>query len=271
MRKTAGCIAAVLFLSGCGTKIPESTVPPSTNMTYAVQSNLTDTMPVSSQISHTSGTVISSESAEENVAHTTVSSESKLTTVSSSITTLAQGGQGGEDHASDPDPDYFTYRFFPESVSMRLAGGNYQTVFYDFAEAVDHEVDSLFYLADFNFDGKSDLSVPVRFADNNITYAVFIWNSETSLFETEPVLLCNPSVDKKSKNVVCLSFSPDNGAEKKLQFLYWNHDEPVEIRTVTADYKALTLTDAESDAVQTSQFESEEALREALIALLPEE
>ena len=129
MRKTAGCIAAVLFLNGCGTKIPESTVPPSTNMTYAVQSNLTDTMPVSSQISHTSGTVISSESAEENVAHTTVSSESKLTTVSSSITTLAQGGQGGEDHASDPDPDYFTYRFFPESVSMRLAGGTIRQSF----------------------------------------------------------------------------------------------------------------------------------------------
>ena len=269
MRKSFFCTACLLLLTGCVGKTPDSTVVPATDLSTDATVVTLNTTETSNQSSLSYDTEPSTEAALTSVSSEASSQQTATSGTTASVTTLAQGGQGGEDHASDPDPDYFTYRFFPDSVSMRLAGGNYQTVFYDFAEAVAHDAAELFYLSDFNYDGKPDLAVPVRFSGDNITDAVFLWNADTSLFETEPVLLCNPITDQETKTVVCLTYDQNTGAEIKLQFLSWSDKEPAEIRTVSADYTALTLTDNGQDGETVSQYDTTELLHKAILSLIP--
>lgn len=98
-----------------------------------------------------------------------------------------QGGIGGEEHAETPLPEYFTYRFLPDSVTMRLAGGNYQAILYDFSETVAH--DAYYYLNDYNDDGYFDLCAPVKYDGDRIsTCAVFLWKPEDGKFSETPIL-----------------------------------------------------------------------------------
>ena len=270
MRKHLFCAVVLLMMSGCGGTRDDSTVPFSPDATGAVSNQTVSISEETSTSIQTSASSFSSSvSLSENGMSSLNTSQTDLLPVSSTtLVSLAQGGQGGEAHASDPDPDYFTYRFFPDSVSMRLAGGNYQTIFYDFADAVDHYVDEIFYLADFDFDGKSDLAVPVRFEGLNTTFAVFQWDSDRSMFENDPVLLINPSVIYDQKKVHCISYDSVTGYEKNLQILSWEDHTPVEICVFTADYTALTLTENTSDGDNVQYYDSEAILREAMVTIL---
>ena len=81
-----------------------------------------------------------SESSEIAEPVLTTVQDQLLTTVSASetepqstVTTLFQGGIGGERNADNPQPEYFVYRFQPEDISVRLSGGTYQVLKYDFS------------------------------------------------------------------------------------------------------------------------------------------
>lgn len=263
--------AALCLLTGCGSKPTDSAVFTESNTT--VSGTETGTSPDTVQTAPSRSTALTSAkstapdtSAEPETTASALSSVTSLSDRQSDVTTLVQGGQGGEEHASDPAPLYFTYRFFPDSVSMRLAGGNYQTIFYDFAAAAEHDVDSLYHLTDYNFDRIPDLAVPVIFADRNITYAVFLWLPETSRFDPEPILLCNPASDADAKTVTSLVYGNESELESVLRFFVWDGDALLETRSLCADYHELILTDSSEGAEQTKQFESAEALRDALLS-----
>lgn len=110
-----------------------------------------------------------------------------------------QGGIGGEEHAETPLPEYFRYRFDPTSVAMRLAGGTYQVISYDFSQTFAHE--SYYYLRDHNEDGYFDLYAPIEYdGDYIVTCAVFLWNPESGKFADEPVLYECPPNSKPIKD-----------------------------------------------------------------------
>lgn len=106
------------------------------------------------------------------------------------ITTLFQGGIGDERNVDTPLPEYFVYRFQPSSVSVRLAGGIYQVLSYDFSPIFEVERESIgFYLDDYNADGFYDLYAPIRYDGDEIhEYAVFLWDSGQDKFAEEPIL-----------------------------------------------------------------------------------
>lgn len=100
-----------------------------------------------------------------------------------------QGGIGDERNAATPLPEYFAYRFQPDSFSARLAGGNYQTISYDLSEAIQHTIEADYYLDDYDSDGDYDLYLPVKYEDSKVSrYAVFCWDSDSEKFLTEPVM-----------------------------------------------------------------------------------
>lgn len=125
------------------------------------------------------------ESAAESSRDSAISAETSETRQ----TELYQGGEGDEAHANDPMPEYFTYRFTPDGISVRLAGGTYQAILYDLTDALQHHADQLFSLTDTDDDGDFDLSVPIRFdGDAASEYAVFLWDADTKRFADKPIL-----------------------------------------------------------------------------------
>lgn len=123
----------------------------------------------------------------------TVSTEATAETEApntAAATELFQGGIGDERSADIPLPEHFVYRFHEDSVSVRLAGGTYQVLSYDFSAIFEQERDAVaFYLDDFNTDGAYDLFAPIRYDDDEIlTYAVFLWDSEQERFTEEPFI-----------------------------------------------------------------------------------
>ena len=133
------------------------------------------------------------ETAEPPAASETVT-EAPDTDAGSTVTTLFQGGIGGEQNAGNPQPEYFVYRFMNDNVSARLAGGTYQVLHCDFSAIFQKErTDIPYYLEDYNGDGHYDLYTPVQFDGDDVTqYAVFIWKPDTQKFEETPVMLDNP-------------------------------------------------------------------------------
>ncbi len=104
-----------------------------------------------------------------------------------------QGAIGGEEHGNTPLPEYFIYAFQPEVVTMKLAGGSYQKIAYDFSVMLEH--DAFYYCKDYNEDGYFDLIVPIEYDRDCIKRcAVFCWKAETAKFETEPLIYeCPPN------------------------------------------------------------------------------
>lgn len=103
-------------------------------------------------------------------------------------TTLFQGGVGLEKDAATPKPEFFSYRFQPDAFTARLAGGNYQTVLCDLSEAMQHQIDTEYYLADYDSDGFFDLYLPASYDGEDVrTYWVFLWNPTDEKFPTEPI------------------------------------------------------------------------------------
>ena len=116
------------------------------------------------------------------------SSDAPASETAAAITTVFQGGIGGEQYADTPSPEYFSYRFQPDALSVRQAGGTYQIVSCDLSAAFAHDIDAEYRLADHNADGAYDLFIPAAYHDDTITeYLVFLWNPDEKKFLTEPV------------------------------------------------------------------------------------
>ena len=190
-----------------------------------------------------------------------------LATAQSILTTQQKGGQGGEEHAEDIDPLYFDYRFSDTGVSMRLAGGNYQTINYNFSRAIEHDVDSLYTLDDFNFDGNPDLAVPVEFDNANVTYAIFLWNPESFYYEEEPILIVNPVPYADSQ--IITSLERESASLWMMTTFTFTDGILMPYIVKTADYEAMTLTTEYMDysaPTVVDQYDSTEALEAALLA-----
>lgn len=176
-----------------------------------------------------------------------------------------QGGDGGEEHAETPLPQYFTYRFFENGVSMRLAGGNYQSLEADLSEVTQLQAETEYYLYDSDFDGDLDLSVPVRLTDAEKAYAVFLWDDADAHFKPEPVLLRNPQYYEDVKHICTLQQERGHGIVTESQ---WTDGSLQTVLTADADYEALTLniTDANGKALTDDKtFDDEQALTDALL------
>ena len=174
-RILTGC-AAVLCLLPCSGCTSDTSTTSSTIVTVE-----------SSTASATMQRTTASSSASTTVKTTSSDSDSSDTETSeaSEFTTLFQGGIGEEKDASTPRPEFFTYRFQPDAFSARLAGGNYQTVSCDLSEAMQHNIDAEYYLADHDHDEWLDLYLPAAYEDEKVSsYFVFLWNPTDEKFLT---------------------------------------------------------------------------------------
>ena len=152
----------------------------------------------------------------------------------------AQGGEGGEEHADDPDPNYFVYQFSPEGVAVRLSGGNYQSIAYDFSKTAENGIEKDFFLLDMSFDGCPDLFVPVEKKDDTVTYAVFVWNSEAKKYAETPILLDNPTVSAEKKLVTAVRKLSSTSV--MLTGYEWQAATLAQSYIVYADFSKLTLS-----------------------------
>lgn len=172
---------------------------------------------------------------------------------------LYQGGEGDEAHAQTPAPEYFTYRFSPDGISVRLAGGSYQILLCDLSASIGSGIEMLYQLPDCNFDGQHDLLVPVTVSDSDITYAAFCWNAERAAFAEVPVFLQNPIIHPETEQIICLKQENDTTACVTVR--HWENGTLTEIQHVTADYDSKQLVT--DDGIK--EFDTDDALTEALL------
>ena len=275
--------ASLVLTTGCNNKpeeqsSEEQTKPVMTEITSQIPAPVLTSAPIASETTTvTSEATVTSQKAQTD----SDSSAEALITTQSAVTTQQQGGQGGEAHAEDPNPLYFNYRFTSEYVSMRLAGGNYQSLQYDFSEALEHDVDMLYTLDDFNFDGWADLCIPVHgFGTPNTQYIVYFWNPEQRLYNEKFRQYINPVCHPETKEVFTLQQAQnDTDGEETIciaEVYGWrpaqNEMKPKLIRRYTADFSALTLSMLvyESDSPDSpviTNVDSRDALEQAVLDL----
>jgi|GEM_PF-2397696 len=266
----AAALLGILLLTGCGNN-ETSAAEGSTEVTETGLTAVTTEAPVPATTAAptiTTAAETTTAAATSETAESTSTTLPPLATAQNILTTQQAGGQGGEEHAEDPEPLYFSYRFAADFVSMRLAGGNYQTIYYDFSEAAAREdIEELYTLSDFDFDGNPDLAVPVQFANANTVYAIFLWNPETMYYEEEPLQIINPVPYAETKTIT--SLAQDSAAVWVMTTYTLEDGVLTAAETATADFEAGTLTvqpltgNAEPAV---TEFSSSEELEAALIA-----
>lgn len=200
---------------------------------------------------------------------TTASSTSfvPVYTVTQTSVSLEQGGNGGEEHAEDIDPLYFNYLFGEDEMALRLAGGTYQVLTYDFTEALEHDVHSQYYLKDADFDGDLDLCVPVHFGNSNTEYAIFCWNAKTEYYDEQPVLIVNPVFDGEKKQIT--SMRHDTAVKSTLSRYAWENGTLKTLDSANIDFAMLTYVTADADGKKNiRKLESEQELQDLVNAFL---
>lgn len=150
-----------------------------------------------------------------------------------------QGGDGGEEHAETPLPQYFTYRFFESGLSVRLAGGNYQSLSVDLSDMSPEDAESGYYLFDSDFDGDLDLSVPTVYTDSHKEFAVFLWDDASAHFAETPVMLSDPQYFPEEKHLTTLS---QTETEAIVQDCVWQEDSLLPVLTAKLELPGGLLT-----------------------------
>ena len=171
-----------------------------------------------------------------------------------------QGGDGGEEHAETPLPQYFTYRFFESGLSVRLAGGSYQSLSVDLSGVSPEDAESGYYLFDSDFDGDLDLSVPTVLTDFHIEFAVFLWDDASAHFAETPVMLSDPQYFLEEKHLTTLS---QTETEAIVQDCVWQEDSLLPVLTARLDIPGglleITQTTPDgSNAQSTEQLNTEQ-------------
>ncbi|MCQ2416758.1 MAG: hypothetical protein MJ071_02985 [Oscillospiraceae bacterium] len=177
---------------------------------------------------------------------------------------LYQGGEGEEQYAETPMPQFFTFRFFPEGVSARLAGGTYQRLSCDLTQLSPADIESHYCLQDCNFDGITDLFVPVHMMGADIQYAVFLWNDRDKAFSQHPFYLSNPRCSTETQNVVCLEQKDDVTAH--ITAYRCSNEQMAEQWQRTAHYDTLTLTYTHDEAAEDTSFSDRNAMEQAFLS-----
>ena len=166
-----------------------------------------------------------------------------------------QGGDGGEEHAETPLPQYFTYRFYESGVSVRLAGGNYQGLDLDLSGISPEDAEGGYYLFDSDFDGDLDLSVPTVYLDSHKEFAVFLWDDADAHFSEAPLLLSDPQYFPEEKHLTTLSQS---GTEAVVQDCIWQDGSVFPVLTARLDIPGSTLEIVQSSPDGTAFSNSEQ-------------
>ncbi len=269
--KRVWLLLPVLALTACGAK-PEGEM-----LTYSKADSATDSIPAVPTGTQATVTLTETQTQTTAAPETTAAESAETTgttasfepafTVSSTEESAEQGGEGGEEHAEDTEPLYFNYMFGEYEVAMRLAGGTYQVIGYDFTEALEHGVESLYYLQDADFDGDLDLCVPVQFSSGNIDYAIFLWNQQTAYYEEQPLRIVNPGYLPEQKQIT--SVQHESATESMLYRWAWDNGKLKTVSYAKADFSALTLTRTEGGTEQPAEhFDSADALEAAILAYL---
>lgn len=179
----------------------------------------------------------------------------------------AYHGEGGEDFAETPLPEYFAYRIYENGFSARLAGGNYQSMQLP-AECPPllSGAEQEYSLFDSDFDGDYDLSIRIKADYGQLAYAVFFWNGETKKYDEAPTVLYNPRYDAENKTVISLQQADDKNVY--LAIYLGSPQSPFE--WCHAEYSTLTLYGPalyEQSNLPKTQYDSEDALTDALMEI----
>lgn len=256
------CSAALFSFYAC-----RSTKPPEESSELPVETSAeTSELPAEHETTiETSAPLPESSTAETDF--TTDRSDITLFPVPDNPMPDYQGGEGGEDFAETPLPEYFTYRIYENGFSARLAGGNYQSVQLSAdCPPLLSGAEQDYSLFDSDFDGAYDLAIRIKSDYGQHAYAVFLWNSESMKFDESPVLLYNPRFDKDNQTVISLQQADDKNAYLAIYLgspktpLLWCH----------ADYSTLTLYGPalyEQSNLPQTKYDSEDALTDALMEI----
>lgn len=178
-----------------------------------------------------------------------------------------QGGDGGEEHAETPLPEYFTYRFYENGFSARLAGGMYQALEADLSAVSPLDAETGYYLCDSDFDGDLDLSVPVLYTESQKRFAVFLWDADTAHFAETPVMLTDPQYFPADRHLTVIE---QDASEATVKDCIWENGTLTEILTAKANAESLNLfvhAKDENGSAADQAFEAEDmdALTEMLL------
>lgn len=149
-----------------------------------------------------------------------------------------QGGDGGEEHAETPLPEYFTYRFYENGFSARLAGGMYQALEADLSAVSPLDAETGYYLYDSDFDGDLDLSVPVLYTESQKRFAVFLWDADTAYFAETPVILTDPQYFPADRHLTVIE---QDASEATVIDYIWENGTLTEMLTAKANADSLNL------------------------------
>ena len=178
-----------------------------------------------------------------------------------------QGGDGGEEHAETPLPEYFTYRFYENGFSARLAGGMYQALEADLSAVSPLDAETGYYLYDSDFDGDLDLSVPVLYTESQKRFAVFLWDADTAYFAETPVILTDPQYFPENRHLTVIE---QDASEATVIDYIWENGTLTEMLTAKANADNLNLLVYAKDengsaADQVFEAEDRDALTEMLL------
>ncbi len=253
-----------LALTGCGTQpITQadnlsSAETTTTSATTATVTEATETTTSGTELTTTTAATVTTESTT--AATTTLGT---LFTVLKPAETV-KSGDGGEEHADEPYPPYFNYVFAKDSVTMRLTGGNYQVLQFDFSQMDEEKMQKEFYLYDCNFDEHPDLVAPYKTADDKTSYAIFLWDDGVKKFSDTAVKVDNPTFSAAKKTFTSIQqLTPQT---LTITGYRWQGAAPVTAFIVYADYRSLTASYKDLSSNQTTQktYDSADALAKAV-------
>lgn len=245
--------------SGCSASAPEQSQPENGSIPQV----RTDAAPAPVQTDTTAGTI-----SENSEAVTAVPEEPAVLIPAPEISRPDyQGGDGGEEHAETPLPEYFTYRFYENGFSARLAGGMYQALEVDLSAVSPLDAEQGYYLCDSDYDGDLDLSVPVLYTESQKRFAVFLWDSGSAHFAEEPVILTDPQYFPDAGHLTAME---QNASEATVTDYVWENGTLTAKLTAHANAETLSIRvhaiQDDGEAVELIQSaEDEAAMTEMLL------
>ncbi len=258
--------AAISLETGCHDSSLQDSEVSSQTETINTETEVLNTALKPTLTSNTKPATLPTETETTMQLETTTASTTTITSTSAEDTTILLNE--AEIHADDPYPDYFNYRFSEDSISVRLSGGSYQLLHCDLSESIDYDLDTAYLLEDCNFDSHSDLLVPTKIGENNVTYAIFLWNQETKHFSDNCILFVNPKINVDKK--LLISEKNVSPTQKSLELYEWENDLLCIVYRYEADFDKLTLSksDMKDEATMFSpeciSYNSKEELDSAL-------
>lgn len=240
-----GCV----LCCGCSASKPAPEIPATGPVSTAAVTELTD-IPVLTEPS------VNKQAAPEETPSVTPEEPAVIMPAPEVEQPAYRGGDGGEEHAQTPLPEYFTYRFYGNGLSARLAGGLYQALELDLSSVSPLDAETRFYLKDTDLDGDLDLSVPVLYTDVQKIYAVFFWNAESAHYSESPLMLSNPQYFDADRHLTTLEQTASSAAVT--DFLRENGTLTA-VLTASCDPEMLTMTVSGTDANGEPVSETESA------------